>query len=144
VNYFTWLLFLIATAMFARTSFSHRVPRLANVIRSHRRGYAKDDGISRPPVPNPSNDGGPAIDVFSFKARTPTNPLVNDHVSIPRRTFAIEQQSQPPPSSSKEPVVETFAGTSKPKPYHGRPPRTDLPLQKVSKHSSSVVSFHQL
>lgn len=134
----------IATAMFARTStlFHHKVPRFTNVYLAQSRKYAKD--IPRPVAPNQlNNDAGSGIEVFSSKARTPTNSLLDDRVSIPRRDFATEQLPRPPPST-KEPVVETFADTSKPKPkpFYGRPPpRTELPLQKVSNLCSYVLSL---
>jgi cytochrome c oxidase assembly factor 1 len=78
-----------------------------------------------------------------FQSKTPATLLLFiDQVNIPRLNFATEQLPRPLPSSSKEPVVETFENTSKPKLYHLRPsPRTDLPLQKVC---YSYFSFFSL
>lgn len=133
----------MATAMFARTStlFHHKVPRFTNAYTAQARKYAKN--IPRPTMPDQlsSSNGKSTVEVFSSKARTPTNALLDDRVNIPPRDFATEQLPRPPPSAN-EPVVETFADTSKPKPFYGRPPpRKELPLQKVSNFCTCVLSL---
>ena len=106
----------------------HRIPRFTARVITHHRPYSKD--LPKPDAPSTS-DAEPTVEVFSSKAKTPTTPLFTDHAGIRRRAFATEQLPRPPPS--KEPAVETFDNTSKPKPYHGLrpPPRTELPLEKV-------------
>jgi len=125
-----------------RVSTCHRIRRLTSFVTTKHRKYTKD--IPRP-VATKLRDAEPTTEVFSSKAKPPTNPLSADYPDKPRSTFAAEQLPRLPPPFSKEFVVETFESTSKPKPYLGRPPPpwTELPLQKVSRFPSKfLLSSH--
>ena len=114
------------------------IPQITHRAIPQHRKYAKD--VPQPVVPS-SPDVESTAEVFSSKAKASTSSMLNDHVGIPRQTFATEPLPRSPPPSS-EPVVETFESTSKPKPYYARPPpRTDLPLQKVCPFHDIALLF---